>query len=84
MAIRIIEENKPYRLVSDGAGRWAVIEARAGHVYSLHGRERRRADDNETGMAAVVGDDGWRDEDRARRRFEAMCRGEEGFSQIIW
>lgn len=83
MAITIVEEQTPYRLITDGQGRYAVIEARAGHVYSLHGRHRHGAADGPEGMAAVVGD-GWRDEEKARQRFAAMCRGEEGYSQIIW
>lgn len=83
MSISIIREEEPYRLITDGAGRYAVIEARAGRVYSLHGRARHEADDSPDGMAAVVGD-GWRDEAAARRRFEAMCRREEGYSKVIW
>lgn len=83
MAISIIREEEPYRLIGDGAGRFAVIEARAGRVYSLHSRARHEADDNPEGMAVVVGD-GWRDEAAARRRFEAMCRREDRFSQVIW
>lgn len=84
MAIHTVAENAPYRLVRDDDGRYAVIEARSGKVYSLHGRDRRHADDSPEGIAAVVGDDGWRDERRARTRFEAMCRGEERYSRIIW
>lgn len=84
MAIHIVAENKPYRLVRDDDGRYAVVEARAGKVYSLHGRDRRHADDTPEGIAAVVGEDGWRDEQRARERFEFMCRREERYGQIIW
>lgn len=83
MAIRVVEENEPYRLICDGAERWAVIEARAGHVYSLHARHRNTAEDSSEGMARVVGD-GWRDERTARHRYSAMCRREEGYSKIIW
>lgn len=83
MAIQIVQETKPYRLISDGEHRYAVIEARAGHVYSLHGRHRNAAEDTPDGMAAVVGD-GWRNEEAARRRFADMCEREEGYGQIIW
>lgn len=83
MSIYIIEEVKPYRLICDGVGHYAVIEARAGHVYSLHGRQRNAALDTPAGMAVVVGD-GWSDETPARERFREMCGREEGYSQIIW
>lgn len=83
MAISIIREYEPYRLISDGSGRFAVIEARAGRVYSLHGCDRHEADDDDSGMVRVVGD-GWRDEAAARRRFEAMCRGETNYGEVIW
>ncbi len=83
MSIHIIEEEKPYRLISDGEGRYAVIEARAGHVYSLHCRQRNGALDSPAGMAVVVGD-GWGDETPARQLFRDMCGREEGYSQIIW
>ncbi len=83
MAIHIVEETEPYRLISDDHGRFAVIEARAGHVYSLHGHHRNAAEDTPTGMASVVGD-GWRDESAARERYATMCRREEGYSRIIW
>lgn len=83
MAISIIREEEPYRLISDEAGHYAVVEARAGRVYSLHGSRRNEADDSTDGMAEVVGD-GWRDEATARRRFQSMCRREDRFSQVIW
>ena len=83
MAISIIREENPYRLISDGCGHYAVIEARSGRVYSLHSAARHEADDSTDGMEVVVGD-GWRDEASARRRFEAMCRREDGGSQVIW
>lgn len=83
MAISIIREEEPYRLIGDGGGQFAVIEARGGRVYSLHGRARHEEDDSAEGMAEVVGD-GWRDEATARRRFEAMCRREGRYSEVIW
>lgn len=83
MAVHIVEESEPYRLIRDDQGRFAVIEARAGHVYSLHAEHRTGADDTPQGMESVVGD-GWRDEAAARRRYSAMCRREEGYGRIIW
>ena len=53
MAISIIREENPYRLISDGCGHYAVIEARSGRVYSLHGAARHEADDSVDGMEVV-------------------------------
>lgn len=84
MRLSILRDDGQYRLISDGEGRYAVIEARAGHVYSLHGRQRREAADSAEGMAAVVGTDGWRDKATAERRFLEMRRREEKYGRILW
>lgn len=83
MAIRIVDQAGTYRLISDN-GRFAVVEARTGHVYSLHGHNRRRAEDTEQGMAAVVGDDGWFDEQAARKCFDDAVQGGEDYARTIW
>jgi hypothetical protein len=83
MAIQVIDSAGTFRLISDGS-RYAVVEARAGHVYSLHGHDRREAPDGEDGMARVVGDDGWFGEAEARHCFDEAVKGGEGYSRIIW
>ncbi len=82
--VTVVCEEEPYRLISDAHGRYAVIEARGGRVYSLDPMNRHEAEDTPDGMACVVGDDGWRDEDRAWRRFNAMLHTEDRYSKIIW
>lgn len=87
MAISIVREERPYRLITDGDGHYTVVEARCGHVYSLHCHpdchpSRQGADDTPEGMAAVAED--WYDRDEAERRFQYMVGCEEYYSQIIW
>ena len=57
MAIMIVLEDEPYRLITDGDEHYAVIEAHDGLVYSLDSHDRHEAPDTSDGMAAVVGDD---------------------------
>jgi hypothetical protein len=83
MAITIVLEEEPYRLITDGDGRYAVIEARDGRVYSLHCHDRHEAPDTKEGMAAVVGD-GWREPGRAMQRYHYMTRREARYSELIW
>jgi hypothetical protein len=83
MAVTIVLEEDPYRLITDGDGHYAVIEARNGLVYSLHSHDRHEAPDTEEGMAAVVGD-GWREQGRAMERFQYMTRREARYSELIW
>lgn len=84
MAIAIVDQQETFRLISDGEGRFAVVEARAGHVYSVHGHERREAVDDPDGMARVVGDDGWFDEESARHRFDDAVEGGQRYARIVW
>jgi hypothetical protein len=83
MAVTIMLEEEPYRLITDGDEHYAVIEARDGRVYSLHSHDRQEATDTEEGMAAVVGD-GWREQGRALERFQYMTRREAHYSKLIW
>lgn len=84
MAIEIVERADSFRLISDGRGRFAVVEARAGHVYSVHGHHRREAEDCERGMIEVVGEDGWFDEAAARRCLEEASKGGDAYARMIW
>ena len=83
MAVTIVLEEEPYRLITDGDEQYAVIEARDGRVYSLHSHDRHEAPDTAEGMAAVVGD-GWRGPGRAMERYLYMTRREARYSQILW
>jgi hypothetical protein len=83
MAITIVLEEEPYRLITDGDGHYAVVEARGGFVYSLHSHDRHEAPDTAEGMAAVVGD-GWRERSRAMQRFKYMTQREARYSELIW
>ena len=83
MAVTIVLEQEPYRLITDGDEHYAVIEARDGRVYSLHSHDRQEAPDTAEGMAAVVGD-GWRKQGAAMERYQYMTRREARYSQTIW
>ncbi len=82
--LQVIDTQETYRLISDGQGRYAVVEARCGHVFSLDARHSRQAADCEDGMVAVIGEDGWFDEHAARRCFEEAVRGERRLGRVIW
>lgn len=84
MAIQVLDYKETYRLITDGQGRYAVIEARCNRVYSLHGHHRREGPDTEEGMACVVGPDGWCDERCARRCFDGAVKGELYLKQMLW
>ena len=83
MAVTIVLEQEPYRLITDGDEHYAVIEARDGRVYSLHSHDRQEALDTGEGMAAVVGD-GWREQSVAMKRYHYMTRREARYSELIW
>lgn len=84
VSARIVQEERPYRLISDEAGHYAVVEVRCQHVYSLHcDHPRHGALDTPEGMEAVVGDD-WSDYEHALQRYRYMVESEERFSQTIW
>lgn len=84
MAIRIVDSKDSFRLVTDEHGNFAVVEVRAGHVYSVHGSHRREARDSEAGIAQVVGEDGWFDERRARACLDEAARRGEDYARMIW
>lgn len=83
MPIQVIDNAGTFRLISDGT-RYAVVEHRAGCVYSVHGHHRREAADDEEGMMKVVGEDGWFSESDARRCFDDAVRRGESYARIIW
>jgi hypothetical protein len=81
--ITVIREEESFRLIRGADGRCAVVEVRAGYVYSLDSRARAGAKDTAAGMAEVVGQDGWRDEASAAARFESMVRDERRLSEKL-
>jgi hypothetical protein len=83
MRIRVIQEDEPYRLITDGRGHYAVIEARDGYVYSIHPHHRHEALDTPAGMVCVVGDQ-WCDRDEALKQYQLMVRRETRYAEIIW
>ena len=83
MAVTIVLEDKPYRLITDGDENYAVIEARDGLVYSLHSHDRQRAADTAEGMAAVVGYS-WCKPSTAIECYHYMIRDETRYSQTLW
>ena len=83
MAVTIMLDDEPYRLITDGDGHYAVIEARNGLVYSLHSHDRHEAPDTAEGMAAVVGD-GWCKPGTAMECYCYMTQREACYSELIW
>ena len=81
--ISILAQHGSFRLIECGRG-CAVIEARAGQVYSLDRQARRQSEDSEAGMAEVVGDGGWCDRPTAEERFARLVRAGEHFAEKIW
>lgn len=83
-AVSVLDAQENYRLIGDGAGRFAVIEARAGFVYSLDPHHAAEAEDGPAGMAKVVGPRGWKARDAAQRLFDHMVRGERELAERLW
>ncbi|WP_142848463.1 hypothetical protein [Telmatospirillum sp. J64-1] len=86
MDITIIQEERPYRLISDGLNHFAVLEARCGHVYPVHCDRRHQRPgllDTTEGMAVAARHD-WTDWNEAAHRFRFMTENEERYAQILW
>ncbi len=82
--VQTVLEHATCRLICDGRGRYAVIEARAGHVYSLDARHSLEAPDTPEGMAEVVGPQGWMSRDDAGRLFRSVVRNGSHLAETIW
>lgn len=82
--VQVVDKQETYRLISDGHGRYAVVEVRCGQVFSLDAHHSRKAADCDDGMLAVVGRDGWFDEAAARRCFDEAVRNGRHLSRVIW
>ncbi len=83
MAVRIVHEVEPYRMVTDGEGRYAVLEARNGRVYTLDCHCRREAPDTPEGMEAAARGC-WCGHGEAARRLLFMARSERRYGETIW
>lgn len=83
--VRTVSEHGSFRLV-ERDGLYAVIEARNGQVYGLHGDEgdRAGAPDRPDAAEAVVAPGDWSAEDDARRCFEEMTARGEDLARNIW
>ena len=82
--VETVAEQEVYRLIGDGEGRYAVVEARAGKVYSLDPQHSHEAEDTPEGMLRVVGPRGWRSREEADRLFGAMVGGERKLAETLW
>ncbi|WP_114856684.1 hypothetical protein [Azospirillum brasilense] len=83
--VRTVSEHGSFRLV-ERDGRYAVIEARDGQVYGLHGEAGNRpgVPDRPDAAEAVIAPGGWSAEDEARRRFEELATRGEDLARKIW
>ena len=84
MTAHVIAERESYRVVGDGAGRFAVLEARAGKVYSCDPHHSAEAPDTPEGMRTVISQRGWKAREEALRLFEHMVRGERHLAETLW
>ena len=83
MHAQIVEEVRPYRLIQDDHGRYAVLEVRCGHVYCLDcDHPRHCAEDTPEGMAQIATH--WTDRDHAAQLFRELVEREEYYAERIW
>lgn len=83
--MNVVCEIRPYRVVADGAGLFAILEARCGHVYSLQSdgdHHRKEARDDAAGMVDVVGRH-WTSRAAAMANFHDMLDREEHYRQVL-
>jgi len=86
MSIQIVSEQRPYRLVCDGAEHYAVLEARCGRVYPVHCEHchpRDGAPDTADGMLQIARSQ-WEQCDDARSCYKYMVDNEERYAQMLW
>ena len=83
MAINIVEVRDGYVLLRRG-DRFAVIERRAGHFYSLHGRTRYSIDCDLEKVALIVEEADWVDEAQARATLAFAGRRYDDLAERMW
>ena len=82
--MREVEARDNYILLED-AGRWAVVERRAGRYYSLRDAKRDGADPADAAaLRRIVGEDGWSDELAARGVLKDAADGHDRLANRIW
>jgi hypothetical protein len=69
--IHIVEERAPYLLLRRDNDQFAVVEQRAGKLYSLHCGRREPEPPTDTSADHAVGR-GWCEESAARQLFEEV------------
>jgi len=84
MNVWVLEDREGYLLLQRPDGRCAVIERRAGHFYTLHGRNRHGVPCDLTLIETIIDEGDWTHEHTARSTMDfAVERGEE-LAQRIW
>ncbi|MDB5409881.1 MAG: hypothetical protein JWL84_4793 [Rhodospirillales bacterium] len=80
----VIIEQRGSHLLVGRSGRFAVVERRAGHIYSVENEARKPHPDSPAGIAAAVGPRGWGEEAEVRRLFEDLVQRGERLAQRLW
>jgi hypothetical protein len=73
-----------YLLLKEG-DRFAVVERRAGKLYSLRdGRREPAAEGDEAALRRLIGEDGWSDEATARQVQQQLAERHDELAQRVW
>lgn len=84
MSVKILKEDEPFRLVTDGHGQFAVLEARWGHVYPVHRHDCRcGCDDTPDGMEQAACQE-WARSAQALAEFDLARQTEQRYAEILW
>jgi hypothetical protein len=82
--IECVAARDNYLLLREGE-RYAVVERRAGKLYSLRdGRREPVEEGDEAALRRLIGEDGWSDEATARRVQQHLAERHDELAQRIW
>jgi hypothetical protein len=82
--IETAEERDNYLLLRDGE-RWAVVERRAGKLYSLRDGKREGVQPgDQRALKALIDPDGWSDEIAARATLAEFATHRRQLAERIW
>jgi hypothetical protein len=81
--IEIVEEHGSFLLIRAGP-RFAVVERRAGRIYSMVPGPRKGKPMTPQGMASVMAEGGSLSEDEARALFADLCERGDRLARRIW